>query len=208
MNELWTQLEELLRKVDPALPGRLGPGATESDIAACEAVLGVTFPQDFRESLQRHGGDPLIPTGGGQTFTTHGIFQHLEWLQPAAIASEWQTWRDDISSMADDAEALGPVRAQWWNPRWIPITLIYGSTHHHCIDLDPAPGGTVGQIIEMGMKDDQRIVVAGSFREFLEKLVSDIAGGTYSYEDDVLVLDDDALDSRTLGGCSSRYMRA
>jgi cell wall assembly regulator SMI1 len=33
----------------------------------------------------------------------------------------------------------GPVKPDWWNPCWVPITENQGSCYF--IDLDPAPGG-------------------------------------------------------------------
>jgi cell wall assembly regulator SMI1 len=131
-------------------------------------------------------------------WTSDGIFRMIEWLSPRTIASSWESWESDDL----DVETYGPVRARWWNPAWIPITLIGGATFHHCVDMDPAPGGTVGQIIEIG-KEPERIVIAPSLAEFVAMLAADVRAGAWAFEDGGFDLVDE--DDRSLGGFSSPY---
>lgn len=44
----------------------------------------------------------------------------------------------------------------------VPIALIGGETRYFCVDLDPAEGGEVGQVIHASPEDDERRVVASS----------------------------------------------
>ena len=50
-------------------------------------------------------------------------------------------------------------------PRWIPLTAD-GSGGHIGLDLDPWPGGRVGQIILFGRDEDVKIVLAESLAQF------------------------------------------
>jgi len=100
------------------------------------------------------------------------------------MLSEWQVWQDTIGAQGLEPEPDGPVKAVWWSCRWIPVTVIAGSTWHHCVDLDPAPGGTSGQVIEIADDDSARRVVAPSFRAFLERVAADLESGRYAVDDE------------------------
>ncbi len=205
MKAAWARLEAALNTIDSKLVERLGPPATVAQIQACENQLGLQFPTQFRESLLIHGGEPLVPVPGGANFTTQGVFQQVQMLTPQMIESEWRVWKDDIGTWKNEAAALGPVKPIWWSPKWVPFTVVNGSTYHHCLDLDPAAGGAHGQVIEIGMKEENRIVVAASIHEFIENLASDIEAGAFEFDGDVLNLTEDAAEDRTLGGCKTKW---
>jgi len=68
--------------------------------------------------------------------------------------------------------------------------VVNGLAWHHCIDLDPPPGGDV-----------RRIVVADSFTDLLTRLAEDVAAGVYRFDGEFLRLSDDTVDDRTPEGC-------
>ena len=47
---------------------------------------------------------------------------------------------------AEGSTPEGPIKPDWWNRRWVPITFNQGNCHF--LDLDPAPGGTAGQVCD------------------------------------------------------------
>jgi cell wall assembly regulator SMI1 len=67
-------------------------------------------------------------------------------------------------------EASGPVRAHWWNSRWLPVTAD-SLGNHYCIDMDPDPGGTPGQIVSFWHADVDRSVEAPNLAAFLSQHV-------------------------------------
>ena len=83
-----------------------------------------------------------------------------------------------------EAEEAGPVKALSTNTAWIPFILIGGETRHFCIDLDPGPGGTVGQVIHATPKWDERRVIAPDVHAFLERIAAAIREGRFEREDD------------------------
>ena len=91
-------------------------------------------------------------------------------------------------------QSTGPVRPLYAHDAWWPFTVIYGSSHHHCIDLDPAPGGDVGQVIVVSMKDDRRTVIAPSLDAFLERLAGVLDDSVIEIGAHGIELLDDALD--------------
>lgn len=161
----------------------LNPPPTEDEILAAEKALSIErFPEDFRCSLKRHNGQKEGPTllGIGYLLPLH------------EIVDNWGAWKGllDDGTFADNDDYLSragavlvPVKANWWNPCWIPITHD-GGGDHDCLDLDPAAGGAVGQIIEMWHDDDTRPLNASSFEAWLSACAEDLEQGRLVWEAD------------------------
>ncbi len=156
----WAHLEAWLQAQPRAIPGGFNAGASDDDIQILEGALGATLPEDFVESLKRHNGQA---DQGGVCFDGESL------LDIQGILSEWTTWRELVVEGAFDGMTSDPdagVKDDWYNLKWIPLTR-NGMGDGLCIDLDPAPGGTVGQVIRMLHDDDQRERVAASFTQWL-----------------------------------------
>lgn len=181
MDDLWFRIENAVRFLGAT--GSFGSPASDESILAAEAAFGVQLPEELRASLAIHNGDAMkkVESGGWQS---DGPFAHLEWLSLGAMLSEWETWQETIGKQGLDPEPDGPVKSLWWNPRWIPFTVIAGSTWHHCVDLDPAPGGNPGQVIEIIDDDSKRAVIAPGYRAFLEQIARDLEAGKYTLDEE------------------------
>lgn len=181
MEDIWNRVEKAIRALGAS--GSFAPPANDTSILAAESLLGTSLPEQLRSSLGVHNGDAMkkLASGGWQS---DGPFAHLEWLSLGAIVSEWETWRDTISAGGLEPQPEGPVKPLWWSPKWVPFTVIGGSTWHHCIDLDPAPGGKIGQVIEIADDDGWRRVVAPSLRAFLVRVADDLESGRYGLDDE------------------------
>ncbi len=150
----------------------LQPGATEEEIAEAERVLGVRFPEDFRESLKIRNGEDIR--------RSCGIYKGMSILLPLEdILREWKElvdwgeWRE-----GDRFESVGPVKECVYHERWIPF-LVRNWESYHALDLDPDEGGTMGQVITHDTHEDVHYVKARSFREWLEQYVTDLENGKY-----------------------------
>jgi cell wall assembly regulator SMI1 len=58
------------------------------------------------------------------------------------------------------------VRADWWNPHWLPIAGDQAG-NYSCLDLAPALGGTPGQVIGFWHEDSDRCIDAPDLAAFL-----------------------------------------
>ena len=175
----WQRIETWLTQNAPEVAAGLPPGATDAQIAEAERVLGVALPDDVRASYRRHDGQQADPAVGG------GFTEGGEFLSLARIVDEWQVWKDllDDGTFEEFESAPDPgVRADWWNPRWVPITYD-GTGNNLCLDLDPAPGGMTGQIITMWHDEEARSVVAASFGEWLATLADEYERGEWASSD-------------------------
>lgn len=171
----WTRLKAALDEATPDIGYSLAPGASETDLDSLEETVGAKLPSEFRQTWGEHAGMSTSP------------FMMLEFLSPGAMTSEWLGLRDyDGSSGGLEAEPSGPVKAMWDNPAWIPFILIGGSTWHFCLDLDPAEGGTMRQVIHTTPKDSERVVVASGIDAFLQKIATALHEGRFEIEDDAI----------------------
>lgn len=177
MQDTWERIEKWLKANAPDLFDSLLGGADEEEIGQTETFLGVALPDDVKASYRIHNGQPL----DGPWLMVWGQFLSLEDMR-----GHWSLWKHflDKGSFDDSrSEPVGPAKANWWNPRWIPIT--YDQTGNHlCLDLDPAPGGRVGQIITMWHDDSTRGVLAESFSDWLTDFANALEAGQYSYTED------------------------
>lgn len=177
MQDLWRRLEAWLRANAPALVETLQPGATEEQITQAEAVLSVQFPEDFKASYRIHNG---------QLPASDGLIDAREFLSLERIQDEWKVWKDLLDSGDFDgihSEPSGPIRDDWWNPKWIPITYD-GAGNHDCLDLNPAEGGQAGQMIDFWHDDATREVKAESFHAWFAAFVEGCEAGAYAYSDE------------------------
>jgi cell wall assembly regulator SMI1 len=177
VRDSWRRVEAWLAEHARFVLDTLNPGATAEAIRALEAALRVgPLPDDFVRSWRAHDGqdwDTGLPLIAG-------------WLGSYSLLSS-----DQIESRYDSASVLlseefaalrgaprGPVRPDWWNPRWVPVAG-NGCGDLICLDLDPPPGGAVGQVIEFLHADQDRTVLAPSLGAWLEGFAAGLEAGEY-----------------------------
>lgn len=172
VQESWTRIETWLGTNAPDVLAALNPGASDKSIAEAEEAIGVTFPDDVKASYAMHDGQEP----DGLTLMPNGEFLSLERMR-----EEWDIWKELLDAGDFEGNESSPakgVKNDWWNPAWIPITSD-GAGNHDCLDLDPAKGGNVGQVITMYHDEDTREIEAPSFAEWLEVLANGLENGDY-----------------------------
>lgn len=115
--QAWARIEYWLAQNAPAVLDGLRPGASDTEIDATERTLNVRFPDDLRASLHLHDGqDSEAPT----------LLPDGQLLSLADMRDQWsfqQELLDEQDSIMDsESEPDQGVRADWWNPGWIPLT--------------------------------------------------------------------------------------
>lgn len=175
MQEIWLQIENWLRANAPQVLDTLQPGASDDQIIELENFLSIRLPEDVRASYRIHNG---------QSSYDYGLIDGREFLSLERIKDEWQVWQELLDSgtfQTEDGQDQGSDPAPgicnvWWSSKWIPLTYD-GSGNHDCLDLNPAEGGTVGQIIKMWHDDAAREIVSLSFRAWLQQYAEDLESG-------------------------------
>jgi cell wall assembly regulator SMI1 len=162
-HDLILAIEAKAQRAGPTLP----PPASAAAIAALEAKLGFALPDDVRAFYLAHDGGP----DDHESFiAAPGEDYGRELLSIERIAGEWAIWKDLLDKGTFEANDHGKpdpgVQQKWWIPQWVPVTYD-GSGNHHIIDVAPAAGGTVGQILSFWHDDAPRTVVASGLLAWL-----------------------------------------
>jgi cell wall assembly regulator SMI1 len=179
VDEIWRRIELWLKHNARPVLRSLRKGATEKDIAGAEDALGRSLPDDFRQSLLRHDGQQPDRTYG----TSFGL-AYENYLYPVSKAVRVRQTLVDLldKGLGRDLEVLteGPVRAVWWDRGWLPF-VEDGGNNPGCVDLHPAAGGRVGQVIQFWSQNHLRSVLARSFRGWLGRFADALEEGGYVY---------------------------
>src|SRR5262245_49372290 len=142
MKDVWDRIHRWLGANAPEVLESLQPGASDAAIGQVEAALGVTLPEDVKAAYRIHDGQAgSMPPG---------FLYCWEWLSLERMLSTWKCGKDLLDNGTFSAEVkshpTGPIRDDWWHPKWVPVTCDGGASHH-CLDLAPKRGGVVGQVI-------------------------------------------------------------
>jgi cell wall assembly regulator SMI1 len=126
-----------------------GSVRTEEELAAAEATMGLRLPEDVR-ALHLLVGDDL---------RENGLLGRCYLLPlPTVVEDYFDTtpgsvgWQDDLFALERvvfEADPPGVVRRVSRNDWWVAVASDHAG-NSFAVDLDPAPGGRSGQLIEYG----------------------------------------------------------
>jgi cell wall assembly regulator SMI1 len=177
MQDTWVRFEAWLAANAPQLIDELNPGATDAELRELATTIGTELPADFLTFYRIHNG---------QQSEASGLLNGEELLSIPSMLAEWTIWNDLLKGGDFEGATSTPapgVRADWWNPLWLPLTYD-GAGNHYCLDLAPAPGGTRGQIIRMWHDDSERTLLAVSFSEWITQYITALETGEYVFSED------------------------
>jgi cell wall assembly regulator SMI1 len=170
MKAHWNQIEQSLSTKGCLDDMGLRPGASKTELANLEKHLKVKLPDSLKAMLSIHDGqyDDNGP----------GLVDGQLLLSVGGICRQWDTWR----SLDEDAmnvvcaefmasDPVGVIKPMYTNRLWIPLTEDRAGNHIG-LDYDPDKKGTFGQVIRFGRDEDTKRLIAGSFEDFVGKLVS------------------------------------
>lgn len=174
MKQRWKRIKAWMQMNAPQLIENLNPGATKAEFATLETRIGKRLPTAFKNFYKIHNG---------QREGSDGLVNAEEMLSTTRMLGEWQTWKEllDEGTFEDfEAQPDPGIKNTWFNRYWIPITYD-GAGNHLCMDLDPAAGGQVSQIITMDHEDGRRKLIAPTFKGFIKDYVRKLETGEYIY---------------------------
>ena len=182
ITDAWIRIEEWLKARAPTTYEGLNEPATNEAIRSAAEALPGPLPEDFHAYYARHDGQSgVMPTVAGVWELLPLEFVVVNWKEQKALLDNgtFKERLDDGTYVDTPAKPVGPVRAVWWNEKWIPFAS-NGGGDLQCIDLDPAEGGQVGQIVIYWHDQEEREWAAGSLREWLARLADDFEAGKYT----------------------------
>jgi cell wall assembly regulator SMI1 len=181
VSDAWKRIETWIRANDRSGKLALPPGASSSDIAYTEWIVGARLPRDVRQSYEIHDGSkgiwifeqgflmPLKGAGGGSRIRGGGYNVVDLWTSMLTVGALMREER---------SEPKGPIRADWWNRGWIPLTENQCGDSV-CIDLAPRSRGREGQVIGWWHERGATHVLAAGFAEWLSGCADRLEAGGY-----------------------------
>lgn len=169
LSSVWTEYKAWLTAHAPEGLANLAPPATADELRVLEEAIEPPPPPELVALLQLNNGqlDPLACCA----------IPGLEFLSAVRIAEEWQNWDefrkeetpDGLESLDDHSRALDAgVLDRYTHPGWIPAFKDGSRTDYVGVDMAPAPGGLLGQIINFGRDEDQHFIAFSTLTELLE----------------------------------------
>ena len=170
----------------------LNKGATVEDIEAVERETGLLLPDDYKAFLQQHDGEDgaswlALFGDGNQLLPCRSIVSQYKLDQE--LGKKFHDPKMEIIKFWKDRTdggvifVNGPVKPLMLHPKWLPMTCMNGNVFRY-FDYDPAPGGVVGQIIEVDPENCSYDVLAENFSELVETYLNDLQNGVYKVDDE------------------------
>lgn len=192
IDQLWSRIEAALSRQAPEVLATLGKPAKLDAIAKLEAEFGLPLPDALKSSWARHDGQN-VDDESLALFVDFPFFSikavRAERKEMLALAKSMGNLKDSDDLVAwaalveDGVGSIeGPVKARDFHPKWLPICSVNGDVFRY-LDFDPAPGGEVGQVIEVDPEGVSWRVVARSFAAFLERFADALDAGKMDWDE-------------------------
>ncbi|RAK35704.1 cell wall assembly regulator SMI1 [Actinoplanes lutulentus] len=177
--DAWARIEAVLAEVLPEAAGKLAGPADPAAIDAAETALGLTLPSDFRASLLIHDGTEWgmpQPVPLDSLYSASGIVDGTRmWRANAGDDQQFDNpgaW----AYLIDNAflSVTGPVLPRMdAGGRRVVVGDMNGDIWWF-LDLAPAPGGTVGQVVRVDIESGCWDVIAPSWEQLLIRYAEDL----------------------------------
>jgi cell wall assembly regulator SMI1 len=191
IDALWRRIDAALGKHFPHVFDTLAGPADPGDLAQLEKELGSPLPDDLKRSWAVHDGQ--------HDGVELGLFGDFPYFSIAAARAEREEMRGLAEMMgqldqADDpagwhalvADGIGfvdgPVKPRDHHPGRIPVGSFNGDVFR-IVDVDPVPGGQVGQVIEIDPESVSWRVIAPSFGDLLSRFADRLEAGELDWDD-------------------------
>lgn len=182
IRSIWKRVEDHYKSVNPVALKSLKSGVGGADIYKASNELGVKLPAQYIELLKIHNGCNDTIKDGHRTIVNKDIVKFGIWqfISLESVVRSWQTMvelQEEGYFKSSKPECEEGIKNEWWNAKWIPIFEDYHN-NSICIDYDPAPGGTIGQLIHWHASTASRTIVSKDFITGFDKIVSKMLGDT------------------------------
>lgn len=169
--EICQRIGIALKAHAPEIKKALKKRAAEATLAAFEKTIGESLPDDLRQLYLVHDGqkadaDGLFPE---EFANLDAPFALLSIKEATAAWTEWKELLDGGEFKKQKSQPDAGIRADWWNPKWIPFATD-GGGDLLCVDLAPAKGGKKGQVILHQHASNDRNLLAPSVLSLLHML--------------------------------------
>jgi len=179
VTELWRRIDSWLQTFAPQRSTDLLPGVTPKELAEAEAAMGLPLPADFKASYSIHNGAEGkggVLMGYPDFYPLSHVYSFEEIFHDLLQDAKWANRVPGFVS--DPARQSLPIQRVWCHPQWVAFAGD-GAGNHWCIDLAPASGGSMGQILLWDHEDGPAGVLFPSFEALLSTYANQLEAGLY-----------------------------
>ena len=172
----WTRIDSWLAANAAKIIGNLNPPASDGDLSHAEATIGAPMPDGLRDLYRRHNGLNDDDNHGS-------LFYGMHFVPLAELVDRHSRTAGEPVPVraADDGIDMHDIL----NPEWITFAHDFGDCSL-CVDLAPAAGGTIGQVIFTDQADSTAIWLANGIEQFLAEFAGDLELNKYFLNSDAL----------------------
>lgn len=158
IKESFSRILAIIKKTIPTAEKFLSAGASDKKISEMQNQIGEELPEDFKEVFRLYNGEKkeLYLMAGLKFFSTEDVRANYD------IFRETKECYEPICTDAISRERC-------CDNKWIAFAY----NEYDCyfaVDLTPANGGKVGQVIALDQEENCTYLMAESMSEFLEKM--------------------------------------
>jgi len=183
MEQIWKRIEDWLSRNAPEILADLQAPAAPPDIQNTERAVGRQLPDEMAASYRIHNGS----RGGASPLMGEWRLLPLDqiearWRELKAFNENPKETEDEFGDEEFETQTDPRIQEGWWRNEWIPVAS-NSSGDFLCVDLEPAAGGNLGQIISYLHADGTRKRVADSFGKWLSQFAEDLERGLFKVSD-------------------------
>jgi cell wall assembly regulator SMI1 len=170
----WNRLVNNHERKYRGFTANFNKGISKKEWDKYESEFGFELPESMKDLY-------LLCNGDNDRFIAGSILG-MKLLSLDKVYSEWKVQKEllaslsvtDLQNLNNNCTSVEPrkIKCYCFNNLWIPIADDSGGNYIG-IDLDPDDNGKVGQIINFGSDENEKIVIANSLNEFVV-LIADI----------------------------------
>jgi cell wall assembly regulator SMI1 len=168
MKKYWAKIEAWFDENEPAILSTFNDGATEDEFTALKQLVGFELPKDFVAFYTIHNGQ-----NAGGVYNSAIIEPDSEGL--SSIGKIMETYKlyqgmNAHATAVSEKDVEAGIKPLYWTESWLPI-MEDGMGNSYFIDLDPADGGNMEQIIFRDYQGPTYELIAKSFKTWIKEYV-------------------------------------
>lgn len=163
---VWAEIDTWLASHAPTTLAALDGPVSDETVAEVERALGRALPPDVLTSYRVHDG--------------YAGLTDYEYISLGAGLELWQSQVNKAGPVR--VTASSKIKPVYWHPGWFPVAMDSGG-NLLCVDLDPGPAGTFGQLVWWEVHEGPFVSEHASWGGWLDRFRRGLAAGEFGTDE-------------------------